>query len=418
MLRHVLRRCPLLGSRNMPDDAGLPPLSAEVGWLIDRLRTRYRSDGPDAREDRWAELDWDVALVTARRNAIAPLIQRQVNQDRSETPPQEVRERLDALAASASLRALEQMRELLRVLDLLGEAGIRAVPYKGPVLAQVAYGDLGSRWFGDLDVLIDRANVGLALERLEADGYESDRKLTPRRLEALLRNGHDRVLTKEDRVAVEIQWSIASRAHVRPRGVGPLLDRAVTTTIGGREVPTLAPTDQVVVLAMHGCVHLYARLAWVCDVAEAMRVPGVDYRAALDIATGVGARRMFLLAVAIVDRVLDFRPAPEMAALIAADPAIERLLARILPATLARGGPDIGSSSGRVATRMRLADEPLDGLRRALRAVVTPTPSDWAAVDLPDVLYPLYAPVRLGRLVAFVLGGGRNRGEHDVFDEH
>ena len=286
------------------------------------------------------------------------------------------------------------------------------------MLAHAAYGDIGLRWFGDLDVLIDRENVDAALDLLEADGYRSDRRLTPRRLEALVRTGHDWPLLKEDRVALEIQWAVASRAHVRPRGVGALLDRAVTVSLGGRDVPTLDQTDQVVVLAMHGGAHLYSRLAWVCDVAEALRVPGADPAAALAIARGAGARRMLLLGVAMVDRVLDVRPAPELAALASEDRSVGRLLATVLPATLAHGGPDYRTSGARVATRVRLADRARDGILGAWRAVVTPTSADWAAVNLPDPLFPLYVPVRLGRLLAFALGRGRGHGDIDVFDEH
>src|SRR5580704_17567955 len=44
--------------------------------------------------------------------------------------------------------------ELVRIVGHLDSMGIKALPYKGPVLAQTLYGEVTRRQFGDLDILV------------------------------------------------------------------------------------------------------------------------------------------------------------------------------------------------------------------------------------------------------------------------
>jgi hypothetical protein len=385
-------------------------LAPEVGWVIEVLRSRY--GGPPVGDA--AALDASVVLETVRRNAIGPLVHASLPP--TATLPAGLREELAAIAGRTRLENLARTRELLRIVDVLESAGIPALPYKGPVLAQLAYGDVGLRRFGDLDVLVARRDVPAAIRAMGELGYRSLQPISERKLRALIRSGHDWALVDEHGNAVEVQWSVASRAHAVPRGVEALIARARTVSIGGREVRSLDPTDQVLVLALHGGIHLWVRLSWVCDMAQGLAVEGVDPDRALRLARSVRARRALLLGVALVDRILGSRPIASLADRAADDPAVQALVDTLEPALLAAGGPDIGRASDRVRTRVRMADRSFDGWIGAARAIVTPTPVDWEAVPLPDALLPLYYPVRLARVGAFVL---RRRGDGpDIFDVH
>ena len=72
------------------------------------------------------------------------------------------------MCATNLRRGLWFASELLRITHHLAKKEIRAIPYKGPVLAQSAYGDLALRHFSDLDLLIsprdfDQAKNALSL---------------------------------------------------------------------------------------------------------------------------------------------------------------------------------------------------------------------------------------------------------------
>ena len=57
-------------------------------------------------------------------------------------------------------------------MKLLESNGINAIPYKGPVLANLAYGNLSFREFGDIDILINKSDALKAKEIMISNGYE------------------------------------------------------------------------------------------------------------------------------------------------------------------------------------------------------------------------------------------------------
>ncbi len=56
-------------------------------------------------------------------------------------------------------------------MEFLGGSGIEAVPYKGPMLAVQAYGDIGLREFMDLDILVRHREIPKITEVMRENGY-------------------------------------------------------------------------------------------------------------------------------------------------------------------------------------------------------------------------------------------------------
>ena len=61
--------------------------------------------------------------------------------------------------------------ELLRILDILQQNAVSALPYKGPLLALIAYGDSTLRSFDDLDILVTDADYFKTKTILQQHGY-------------------------------------------------------------------------------------------------------------------------------------------------------------------------------------------------------------------------------------------------------
>jgi hypothetical protein len=389
----------------------LQSLDPAVALVVSTLRLRYGGHEEPAVDGA----DPAAVLDVARRHGVDPLVLRSVD-DAGVSLPAALDAALRQAARGIGLANLDATGELVRLLDLFDGAGIRSLPYKGPVLATVAYGDVGLRRFVDLDLLVDAVRVPEALAVLEDDGYEAAYDLTPRQLRAVLATGHDRKLVKGDRSVVEVQWAVADATNRLPRDVGPLIDRATTVEVAGRQVPTLVPEDLVVVLAIHGSLHLWERLAWICDLAEALRLAaqaGVDAAALVHLATGAGARRMLLLGVALIEQVLATVPLPGLLDLARTDRAVVALSDDLVPIILG-DGPHRAPARTQLRLSMGLADRRADAYRKLWRSSVTPTVSDWKTVPLPDALWPLYYPVRLGRLATSYVIGDLRPGDVDL----
>jgi hypothetical protein len=370
----------------------------EIDMILSSVRARYSSDTDDLERAAARDPDWSRVEEIARVHAVTPLVHVALARLPGPLVPRDTLARLRATTEQNGMRNLEQSAELLRLLGRLEQAGIEAMPYKGPVLAAEVYGDVALREFVDLDILVDPQHVMRAVRLLEDDGYRPHHTLTPRQERFLLRTGHDRKLIRDDRFVVEIQWALADSTHVLPRNLGPMFRRARPVFLGGSSLRTLSPEDMFLVLCVHGSLHFWERLAWVCDVAEAIRWwSDLDASVLTRRARAAGATRMVLLGLDMSERLLGV--APEWR--VGASPAERAAAVRLADELEDGAGGSVGAGpDGRAQLRLRLGmcDRATDRGRELLRLLLTPSQSDWMSVELPDPLWPLYYPIRLGRL--------------------
>jgi hypothetical protein len=73
--------------------------------------------------------------------------------------------------AARNLYLVEALAELM---GLLQNHGIRAIAYKGPVLATTLYGNSALRWAGDLDLLVHPSDFSNAKILLAANSYKTN----------------------------------------------------------------------------------------------------------------------------------------------------------------------------------------------------------------------------------------------------
>lgn len=391
-----------------------PGDAAAVALVLEAVRRRYDPD-PDAVLAAAAEVtDWDAVFRVARIHAVTPLLHEALTPD--VPTPDAARARLEDLAQANRVRNLALAGELARVLDRFHRDGLTAVPYKGPVLAAQAYGDVALREFVDLDILLRPADIDRARVLLQADRYREPQPITDRQWRHVRANGHDLKLLQDDRHVVELQWAVIDRAEGARPDLEPMLDRAVTTDVGGRPMPTLAPEDLLLTLCVHGSVHLWERLSWACDVAELLRAtPDLDAALVGRRAAEVGARRVLLLGVEMAARITGHAPQARLREAAADDVAVQRLADALTELTLARtgDGPHHGDTPAATQLRLMLAmrDTRRDRRRQRRRQLLTPTPSDWITRPLPDRLFPAYYVLRPARLARSYVFGDRRPGD-------
>ena len=103
-------------------------------------------------------LEWSEVLRLAEHHGVLPLVARNlIEDDRAEQGgglPPEIERTLRSAYEANLRRSMWFAAELARIMQHFERRQLRAVPYKGSVLAQSLYGDLGPRSFSDLDFLI------------------------------------------------------------------------------------------------------------------------------------------------------------------------------------------------------------------------------------------------------------------------
>lgn len=116
-------------------------------------------------------VDWDYFFRIAQRHAVLPLVYRQLRQKAADLVPVGVLTKLKSHYQQNAARNALLTAELCRLIKLLRESGIEAVPFKGPSLALFAYHDITLRRFVDLDILVKKNDLFFASEILTKDGY-------------------------------------------------------------------------------------------------------------------------------------------------------------------------------------------------------------------------------------------------------
>jgi hypothetical protein len=354
-----------------------------------------------------AALDWSEFIRLAEYHGVLPLAARNLIELGRGVPPEV--ERLLRSAYEANLRrSLWFTAELARIMQHFERRQLRALPYKGPVLAQSLYRDLGLRSFSDLDFLISPADFERAKQALAEIGYRPSGEFKPA-LESLaaerlwLRTGYERSFDgAAGKHLLELQWALLPRFYVVDLRVQDLLARAGKTVVGEREVPCLSPEDSLLVLCLHAAKHLWTRLIWLADIAETLRsysgTQTIDYTLVFSRARALGIVRILGVSFWLVKNLLRAeipKPAEEM---IVADPRVPAL-GRKFAQRLARGATYNFESTEYFRLILKLRERRGDRLRYVWRLVWTPGAGEIAAVRLPEALFPLYRIVRIGRLM-------------------
>ena len=257
------------------------------------------------------EIDWTDLVRMALTHGVSPLLARGLAQNYSDVP-KEIQEALREHLSDNQARNLELTRVLTDLLEALGKHGVAAIPFKGPVLGAVAYGDVSLRRAGDLDIFVRRDDLSIACQTLAASGFrERTECRTGRPLSAAEDAAYRRYQCEyafdraSDGVVVEPHWAIAPTAMSVPLDYPDLWARARPAFLFGREILNFAHEDLLMLLTIHGAKHEWAQLRWICDLAALIeRQPHIDLESTLARARDRGCGRMLLVGLGLTRRVL------------------------------------------------------------------------------------------------------------------
>lgn len=288
----------------MRSDAVLGGLPAETALLVACARARLDPiTAARVRELSQAVRDWSTVLELGRRHRMIPLLHLHLGAAADDSMPPTVRATLREEFSANAARNLTLSLELLAVADLLLSNGIRALPYKGPTLAQCVYGSLAARQMKDLDILLQPADVDRAVSLLETRDYTAVTRVLPgaRRLGL----EYQRVLARDDETIVELHWSVVPRSMAPAVALDDLWANRLHTAILGKALPSPSHEDMLVVLCIHGSKHRWARLEWICGVAEMLRSKPLDWTRVLERSRQWHASRMLGAGLVLARRLLD-----------------------------------------------------------------------------------------------------------------
>jgi hypothetical protein len=312
--------------------------------------------------------------------------------------PREIETSLGSAYEANLRRNLWFAGELGRIMQHFESRQLQTIPYKGPALAQSAYGDLGLRSFSDLDFLISPADFERVKLALNEIGYRPSINLNADVERFWLRAGYERAFDgAAGRNLVELQWALLPRFYADDLNVDDLKARTGRAVVGDCEVPCLSREDSLLALGVHAAKHLWMRLIWLVDIAETLRDKNIDTAQVFSRARDLGIARMLGVSFWLVKNLLHAEIPKAAEEMIASDDRVAALGAEIAE-RLARGAVYDFESTEYFRLILKLRERSGDRWRYLWRLFWTPGVGDIAAVRLPGALFPLYRIVRVGRL--------------------
>jgi hypothetical protein len=243
-------------------------------------------------------VDWQRLVHLSTVHGTYPLLCRHLNAF-PEFVPASILASLQKAADANARKNVCFMAELIKLKALFAAKQIQFITYKGPSLAFAAYGDLSSREFVDLDIVVDHTQLPLVQNTLFEAGYGAEpakHNLSKdfmasdlfRKLE------FEQTFSRRPNVAavatsfVDVHWKVAPQ-HVVDLRFEELMKNSVEIDLCERKFRTFVPELLLVLLCCHATKHQWLLLKWLVDVAAVVqRNRQLDWHKVYEIAQRFG----------------------------------------------------------------------------------------------------------------------------------
>ncbi len=389
-------------------DNWFPSWRPEVRFLLrylDVAATVETSTQDDV--SAYETLDWEYIIAMASSHGVLPLFCNSFLRAPRDGLPDEIMRKLDHDYKLVTRRNFVFTHELLRIIDIMKRNNIGVTPYKGPFLGAIAYGDPSLRQYSDLDVMVKRKDLIQAKELLEKEGYAARfvyarhpmQDITARQTEAYLKNCHEFEMEREDGLLIDLHWEFAPKRYPYRLAVEPMWERLQNFELEGTAISGFSSEDLLLILCMHGAKDSWKKLIWIIDLHKLITSqPSLDWDYVFHTAKQAKIWLPLLLGLRLAS---DFFATPlptQVTRELDRNNLIADLGNQVALALFQQGQKKRHWSSVSRLT-LALCEGWSSKASYIWQAFFVPHVSEWALIQLPTGLYPLYSvirPIRIG----------------------
>jgi hypothetical protein len=345
---------------------------------------------------------WDLLLRMAEHHGVLPLVVRRLASVCAAIP-KEVWATFTRAQQVHSRRSLWLTSELVRIAGKFKQTGVGFLTYKGPSLAELLYGEVTMRQFGDLDFLVYCDDVARATAVVRELGYCSQLSLTEGQEKAFFSIGYERVFDSAfGRNLLEIKWQVLPPFYAIDFDVEKMFLRSDFVSIEGATVPTLGGEDLLLLLCVHAAKHGWEKLSWLCDIG-ALSARGLDWELIQRQARKLGVQRILAINFALANRLLQV-PTPATVAVYTREDRHAISLATAIASKIEGCRSCDVASTTYFREFAGLRERRVDRGNFWWRLITTPGIGEWNSLGLRNPHSSLYRVVRAWRLGQKVMG--------------
>ena len=277
----------------------IPTVTREEEFIL--CQARSAMSGPArARIDRLTAtpIKWGRIGELAAAHRLRPLLNRHLKHDQLRaTIPVPVWRAIETHAFAIATKNSTQAAELIRIIKLLRNENIPALPFKGPILATQLYGDLALREFSNLDLLVRADDLLRAKLLLVHNGFVASENTAAENLDTQLGAQFSNATG---------YLQIHLHTHLLNDSSDSIWKRAAWTDLAASPMRAVAREDLFPLLIDQGARHHWERISSLVDIAEFLRAnQDMNYAAFLDAAKSAGNWRVYALGFYLAYGLLD-----------------------------------------------------------------------------------------------------------------
>ncbi len=342
-----------------------------------------------------SDLDWNRFLRLAQTHKVIPQVYLNFQEKVIVAIPDEVTSKLSLGYYSNIMATSRLVAELIRLAGVFKARNIPVLVLKGPVTGMLAYNSLNTRQFVDLDLVIRPDQLSTVYQILAESGYEPHFELGPRFLQKYTQVHYELTFRHSlQSLSVDVHWAILP-AHFSFSPLAEVIwsnSYSLDLGINSLEVQTLSREDLLLYLCAHAAKDNWSSLGAICDIAGLLRNQlDLDWERIEAQVGQLGSRRMFQLGLVLAYALFNV---PLPARIVAVLPQQLDLAGKVLSQFYQ---PPTNTFQEFITRNLYLKsmDKIMDRLHFWVDEVLTPTPYEWARVELPQKLSFLYYPLRL-----------------------
>ncbi|MEI7831711.1 MAG: nucleotidyltransferase family protein [bacterium] len=248
--------------------------SAELKVIQATLRVDAGRDA-SIRETAGKQPDWRKVQSLARCHGVSPLIYKSLKEVAPDLVPPAAIQEMASFQKTYERCLIQMTADLIRAVRAVEAEGIPVICLKGPVLAQVLYGDPAMRLFGDLDILVRQDYMHRVEEVLKTIGlkpiineYHPDEVIT----ELELTDDWEKPYQFPNKqYLLEVHWKITDADFLHAFNIDEIFSSNRTVTLNGHTVRTLNTEDMALYLCYHATHHYWMKYRYLDDFASAIR---------------------------------------------------------------------------------------------------------------------------------------------------
>ena len=291
--------------------------------------------------------------------------------------------------------------ELLNVLKVFEEKNIDCIPFKGPVLTKLAYGDITLRQYVDLDILIEEKYLFHAAKILNKNSYNSDKPIELLQNKKYIMSDNDYSFFTLNNIHIELHWKLFREKIAKQIDIYNHNFSNAEVTINTKSIKTLSLEIMIVYLCLHGSKHLWERIEWIVDIDKLLKVGIFDWNFILKISKELKVYNMFLLGISLSDELFDSNIPAEVRNHYLTNNKVQNLkfkMINLLNSNFMHEEKEKKIMILKFKYIMQMFDSKVEPLKYIISIIFKPTHYDIYFINIPSTfsfLYYLVRPIRI-----------------------